>query len=379
MTILVLCEEGNLCNMLAHYAAALRGRGVRLVCADPKFARNGDLDEWLRLCPERPSLIWHPESDVPFLPWGLASVDIPTVCFQVDTYAYTRKRIAWSMLFDLVLVFHPGYDSKFRDAGHAGARFVAHAVDGQHFAGPEIERVYDVGWVGQTDGPIYRMRGPILNELSKSFRMNNPKRRYSLEEMALTYRQSKIVVNVGRDDYPQDANLRTFEAMAAGALLVTSLPTELSEIGFEEGVHFVGYRDAREIVPLVRKYVEDVAARREIVEGCRQKILSEHTYQQRVDTILALIDQFENQRGAPARKWPEARVRLTYLDYFAGNGALDCALAELPKIARGSFVHAVAGAGILARVWGRRTRARIRARFARDRDLTGAARKSNRE
>jgi hypothetical protein len=277
------------------------------------------------------------------------------------------------MLFDLVLVFHPGYDSKFRDAGHAGARFVAHAVDGQHFAGPEVERVYDVGWVGQTDGPIYRMREPILNELSKSFRMNNPKRRYSLEEMALTYRQSKIVVNVGRDDYPQDANLRTFEAMAAGALLVTSLPTELSKIGFEEGVHFVGYRDAREIVPLVRKYVEDVSARRAIVEGCRQKILGEHTYQQRVDTILALIDGFENQRGAPARKWPEARVRLTYLDYFAGNGALDCALAELPKIARGSFVDAAAGLGILARVWGRRTRARIRGRFARDRDGTGAA------
>jgi hypothetical protein len=160
---------------------------------------------------------------------------------------------------------------------------------------------------------------------------------------------------------------------------VTSLPTELSEIGFEEGVHFVGYRDAREIVPLVRKYVEDVAARREIVAGCRQKILSEHTYQQRVDTILALIDRFENQRGAPARNWPEARVRLTYLDYFAGNGALDCALAELPKIARGSLVDAAAGAGILARVWGRRTRARIGARFARDREGTGADRKSNGE
>jgi hypothetical protein len=90
------------------------------------------------------------------------------------------------MLFDFVLVFHPGYESKFRNAGHAGARFVAHAVDAQQFAGPEMERIYDVGWVGQTTGPIYHKRGPILNELSKSFRMNNAKRRYSLEEMALS-------------------------------------------------------------------------------------------------------------------------------------------------------------------------------------------------
>ena len=131
-------------------------------------------DEWLRMCPERPSLIWHPESDVPYLPWGLTSVDIPTACFQVDTYAYTSKRIAWSMLFDLVLVFHPGYDSTFRDAGHGGARFSWRTPSMRSISrGRRWSRVYDVGWVGQTDGPLYHMRGPILKELSKSFRMNN--------------------------------------------------------------------------------------------------------------------------------------------------------------------------------------------------------------
>jgi hypothetical protein len=270
------------------------------------------------------------------------------------------------MLFDFVLVFHPGYESKFRNAGHAGARFVAHAVDAQQFAGPEMERIYDVGWVGQTTGPIYHKRGPILNELSKSFRMNNAKRRYSLEEMALTYRQSKIVVNVGRDDYPQDANLRTFEAMAAGALLITSLPSELSAIGFRDGAHFVGYCNEAEITGLVRTYLADDTARRTIAEGGRELVLREHTYDRRIETFLELMEGAEKKGIAPARKWPEARVRLTYLDYFAGNGALDCAFAELPRIARGSFVYAAAGAAILARVWGLRTPARVRARFARD-------------
>jgi glycosyltransferase involved in cell wall biosynthesis len=366
MTILVLCGEGNLCNMLARYAEAFRRRGIRLVCADPGFERNGTLDEWLRLCPERPSLIWHPESDVPFLPWGLTSVDIPTACFQVDTYAYTSKRIAWSMLFDLALVFHPGYEARFRDAGHPGARFVAHAVDGQHFAGPEMERIYDVGWVGQINGPIYGMRGPILNDLSKSFRMNDAKRRHSLEEMARAYRQSKIVVNVGRDDYPQDANLRTFEAMAGGALLITSLPTELSTIGLEEGIHFVGYRDVGEIAALVRRYVGDEPARRKIGEAARKKVLDEHTYDRRVDMFLELVAHFENERSAPARGWAESRVRLTYLDYFAGNGALDCASAELAKIARLSLPNAAAGAALLGRAWQRRARGRLKIHFGRN-------------
>jgi hypothetical protein len=364
MTILVLCQEGNLCNMLARYAEAFRKRGIRLVCADPKFAWNENLDEWLRLCPERPSLIWHPESDAPFLPWGLTSVNIPTACFQVDTYAYTEKRIAWSRLFDFVLVFHPGYEAKFRDAGHRGARFIAHAVDAEHFAGPDVERIFDVGWVGQTDGPLYGVRGPILCELSRLFRMNDVKRPYRLEEMALVYRQSKIVVNIGRDDFPEDANLRTFEAMAGGALLFTSLPTELSAIGFQEGVHFVGYRDASEIVPLIQQYLADEPPRRRIAEAGRARVLREHTYDRRADTIVELIAEFKDARSAPAREWPEAQVRLTYLDYFASNGALNCASAELPKIVRRSLPKGVVGVALLGRAWERRARGRIKARIA---------------
>src|SRR5580704_16235701 len=57
MTILVLCWESNLCNTLGFYAQAFRRRGVRLVCAGPEFLWNGNVGEWLRLCPEKPALI----------------------------------------------------------------------------------------------------------------------------------------------------------------------------------------------------------------------------------------------------------------------------------------------------------------------------------
>jgi hypothetical protein len=365
MTILVLCWESNLCNTLGFYARAFRRRGVRLVCAAPEFALNGNLDDWLRLCPERPSLIWHPEADVPFLPWGLASVDIPTACFQVDTYAYTHRRIPWSMLFDLALVFHPHYDFVFRQAGHPGAQFLPHAVDRELFSGPELERVYDVGWVGQTEGPVYRARGRILTALAKSFRMNEVTRRYSAQELTSIYRQSKIVVNIGRDDYRQDANVRTFEAMAAGALLVTSLPSELSAIGFRDGVHFVGYRNETEIIGLVRTYLADQAARRTVAAAGRELVLREHTYDNRIHTLLELIEGLAKRRCAPARAWAEERVRLAYLEYFAVHGALGCGWAELPAIARRSLAKAAAGSAVLARAWGRRIPGRIRNRLMR--------------
>src|SRR5262249_3986986 len=152
-----------------------------------------------------------------------------------------------------------------------------------------------------------------------SFRMNDVARRYSLEEMANVCSQSRIVVNIGRDDFPQDANLRTFEAMGAGALLITSLPSELTQIGFEEGVHFIGYRDVQEIKPLARRYLSEDSARQSIARAARAKVLREHTYDERVKRLLELVEVGNKKLLAPARTWSEERVRLAYLDYFAGN------------------------------------------------------------
>src|SRR5215471_11197954 len=149
MTILFLCTEDDLSYRPLSYAQAFRRRGIPVVCVEKGFPVNGDLQDCLRLCPERPSLIIHPEAASPYLPSGLTEVDIPTACFQVDTYAYTRRRIAWSMLFDHVFVSHPGYDAEFRTAGHPAAHFIPHAVDAELFAGQELERTFEVGWVGQ--------------------------------------------------------------------------------------------------------------------------------------------------------------------------------------------------------------------------------------
>jgi hypothetical protein len=358
MTILVLRREEGIHRDWAAYIRAICRSGERVVGVHASFPPNGDISELLDRCPERPALILHPEY-IPIMPRGLTSVSIPTACFQIDTYAYTRRRIAWSMLFDLVFVFHPAYDTEFRTAGHPGAHFIPHAIEPSFFLGEETDRVFEIGWVGQTAGPLYRTRERLLPVLSRSFRMNDWSRHHEPEEMARVYRQSKIIVNIARDDFPQDANMRAIEAMASGALLLTSLPTELAQFGFEDGVHFVGYRNEAEIVPLVRKYLLEESARCRISEVARDKVLREHSYDRRVETILELVKQHGRKFLAPARYWSEERVRLAYLDYYASNGVLDCASDELRAITRLSIGDATRGAGMLARAWARRSRAWI--------------------
>jgi hypothetical protein len=257
MLILCLCPERYHWKLIPGYAAAFRRLGIEFFCVGEGLPFDAPTQEILKLCPGRPTWIFHFESGLPLLPQGLEKCEIPTLCFHVDTYAFTRRRVRWSYLFDHVVVFHPGYDSIFSEAGHPGAFLLPHAVQREFFDGPELPREFEIGWVGQVSGPNYRSRGELLPRLAAMFRTNNWARPHTLEEVAGVYQRSRIVVNIGRDDFPQDANQRVFEAMASGALLLTSLPTELTELGFQEGTHFVAYRQESEIVSLVQKYLQD--------------------------------------------------------------------------------------------------------------------------
>ncbi len=278
-----------------------------------------------------PILILQPEAS-PRLPHGLVDTKIPTACFQIDTDSFTASRMRWSMLFDYAFVFHPGFDLIFQSAGHPRAICLPHAVESDLFEEPEQERIYDVGWVGNLQGSHYSARRYYLEELRSRFRMNDISHYYSVEAMASIYKQSKIVVNISRDDYPKDANLRCFEAMAAGALLVTSKPSELAEIGLTEGIHFVTYEQKSEICEIVKFYLEHDNERTAIGSAAKSFVLKQHTYDQRVRIILDLLSQDNGKLFAPARNWDQAQVHATYLHYFAKHLQLDAVFREMREI-----------------------------------------------
>ena len=309
------------------------------------------MEDVLCTCPEKPSAIFHFESAHPLFPIGLERSEIPTVCFHPDTYAFTERRIHWSSVFDHVAVFHPGYVERFANAGHPGSFLLPHAVRRDLFEGPELPREYEIGWVGQTSGPFYRTRSEWLPRLAKEFHANDWSRAYSIEEVANIYRRSRVVVNIGRDDFPQDANLRAFEVLASGGLLLTSLPTELGALGFQEGVHFVGYRDPAEILPLVRKYLDDEIARASIAKAARSLALGEHTYDRRVELLLSRLEQPALRKLAPARSWPEPRARLAALDFFAAHGLVRCAAKQFRHVAGHGIRETIQGASLLSRSW----------------------------
>lgn len=329
-SVVFLCQEHELTRERRGYYRALSKR-VNVICAPLVFKSGHESLE--RILPKNinPILILHPES-FPRLPHGLVSSNAPTACFQIDTYSGTEKRIKWSMLYDYAFVFHPEYDRVFEQAGHPQAIFLPHAVEAELFQGPGLERIYDVGWVGSLQGKFYSERRRCIAGLKSRFRMNDTDRYYSPEELAALYRQSKIVVNISRDDYLSDANLRCFEVMAAGALLITAHPTELTKIGFREGIHFVHYLNETELYQKTKFFIDNEGERRKIAEAAQDNVLKQHTYDNRAETILDLLGRNSGKFVAPARSWKKTDVHALYLHYFAKHLMLDAALRELREI-----------------------------------------------
>ena len=242
-----MCSSDELDRGRRGYFNALKKQNVEVICSlRPLINGSEELD----LPCKNVDLILQPDV-ARRLPHGLVKSKIPTACFSIDTYHYTSYRIQISMLFDAVFVFHPGFDQTFRESGHPKTYCLPHAVELELFDRPELERVYDIGWVGRLDGEFYKLRRRVINILKSSFKMNDINQYYNPTEMADIYRQSKIVINLSRDDYLEDANLRCFEAMAAGALLITPKPSELSSLGFTEGIHYVAFQEENELYSLV--------------------------------------------------------------------------------------------------------------------------------
>jgi Glycosyl transferases group 1 len=274
----------------------------------------------------------------PGIPRDLHHSPIPTISMDIDSFGWTSSRIRWSMLFDYVFVWHKSLAPLYVAAGHPKVFVLAHAVDANLFQAtpPDGGRRLDLGWVGELGYGQYARRKRIIERLAGRFKMNEIARRYSKEETVDVYRDSKIVVNVSREEFPPEANMRCYEAMAGGALLITGTPTELTEWGFREGEHFVGWRDESEVPDLVDHYLHHEQERIEIARAGQRMTLGEFTFQKCRDKMTAVLQESPNQLFAPARNWPQERVSLIYLEYYYRYQMFGAARREFAALAKAS-------------------------------------------
>lgn len=326
-TILFLCtqdylsrERRGLVEALEHYAEVRCLNRFQSSISKLKATENLDVD-----------LILHPDIHRSYLPEGLTSLDCPTACLHIDTYSASSNRARMSLLFDWTLVCHPGYPERFEERGHPEVALFPHAVRKNFYDTPLPDKTVDVAMVGRVDGKDYSYRRACMRQVQElGVSTNDVEKYYNYAQMADLYRKAKIGLNISRDSHLEDANLRCFEVMAGGALLLTPTPTELTELNLEENKHFITFTSKDDLVEKVTYYLKNNREREEIAENGREEALRRFTYDTWAERIVDRI-----QKGiplqAPARSMSTGDVESIYVDYFSKRGKVDQTLHHLRK------------------------------------------------
>lgn len=106
------------------------------------------------------------------------------------------------------------------------------------------------------------------------------------EYMATRYIKGRLGFNIS---ILNDLNMRFFEVMSTGAALLTNTDAEgWSDLGFEDGVHFIGYYGIDDAIKQTHHYLKYPAEREAIAKAGLTLVREEHTYAHRIREMLSV-------------------------------------------------------------------------------------------
>lgn len=216
-------------------------------------------------------------------PINLGNLEFPTYWWGIDTHNDYKKHYYTCKLFDHSFIAQKQYVKKLALSGIQSVSWLPLAFPIRNI--PTTNREIDFAYIGSLDWNLYPERLDLLDELKKL--SNNFYIGSCLpDEMFSIYSNSKIVFN---HSLKNDVNMRIFEAIGSGSLLVTN---EIIDNGFEDlfdsKQDLVIYKNSNELVAAVAKLLSNTQLCSKIANRAKKKVLSSHTYDNRVESILSL-------------------------------------------------------------------------------------------
>lgn len=253
------------------------------------------------------------------LPVGLERLTCLTGWYGIDTHMDYTKHLRIGRLFDVTFIAQKEYVERLRADGLRQIHWLPLGFAEELLPSPMPGRTIDIAYVGSDRVGANPERHALLGALRREFSSTqfgpaNPK------EMGRIYASSRIVFN---KSVKNDVNMRFFEAAGAGAVLVTDpiVNNGVEEL-FEEGIHYLSYRDEVSLLRAVRGLLADPARCVAMGERARQHAMDYHTYQHRTERVLAIMNR-SKKMSVPC---PE--------DYFAACVSLNLLSDALRMAAR---------------------------------------------
>jgi glycosyltransferase involved in cell wall biosynthesis/SAM-dependent methyltransferase len=233
---------------------------------------------------------WNPdfyfwlETGLSGIPLDLQEYDFPKVCYLIDTHINYEKHIDIARNFDFIFLAQKAYVKKMIDVGLQNVFWLPLACDPDIHGKVEQKKKFDVGFVGSIP-EVPNRRKTLLERISSRFNLSSERK--FMNEMAEHYSAAKIVFNNAVNN---DLNMRVFEALCSGSLLLTDSASGsgLEEI-FENKKHLIIYEDEN-IENLIAYYLENDMDRELIAEQGRYEVLKNHTYAHRAEDLINVLN-----------------------------------------------------------------------------------------
>ena len=280
-----------------------------------------DLERVVRALPRfwQPDLVLWVQSATGYQPRNIPRLDCATAAYVIDAHSNLPTHLEWALRFDRVFVAQRAHIDAFKAAGSRHVHWLPLACDHAVHGRAAVPKRYDVGFVGGL-APEHAGQRPRLTRLADRFHVHVE--RSFLRDMARTLSASRIVFN---DAINRDLNMRVFEALASGAMLLTDpAPGSGLEEMFVDREHLVLYDDAT-LESLVEHYLQDAAAREAIAERGHAEVLRWHTYDHRVETLLDTVFH----RGQEGAQDPTRSVVVT--DPLLDEGLRGCSASAASR------------------------------------------------
>jgi GT2 family glycosyltransferase len=273
----------------------------------------------------------------------------PCAWWAIDTHLNLEWCQARARDFDLVFAAQRDGTEQLQEAGISTACWLPLACDPEMHRKHKARKKYNVGFVGHLfPGPRADLLSLIQRHFSDTF-----VGQCFFEEMAKTYSVSRLVFN---RSIRNDINMRVFEAVACGSLLVTN---DLSDNGqddlLRDGVHLATYGNADELLDKIKYYLAHEKIRERIAAAGRAEVLGRDTYRHRMQWLLGEAERVLARLAVAVGVGPDKdrgqAVRTTNVPAKSSQGALVEAPAATGNRRQGGGIETALGetrAGLLA-------------------------------
>jgi len=270
-----------------------------------------------------PDLYLWIESVGGYCPLNLDALPCPKVCYLIDSHLNLQMHLEWAQQFDMVFIAQREYLDDFRKSG-SKTFWLPLGCDPEVHCRHDEPKIHPVGFVGGVM-PGSR-REALLTQLASKVTVHYE--RCFWDDMARLFSRSRIVFN---EAVRNDLNMRVFEVMSTGTLLMTDIARNSGQDElFRDGEDYAVYRDIM-ISDVARFYLDNEELSEQIAARGQRLVHNAHTYDHRVDDLLevALNGKSDTFSAAELRQQSLAGVP----DIDAGIPA-NCCISS----ARRSFV-----------------------------------------